>query len=101
MTCQHKGLTGEQGVLIPQANVKNLMLRDDVVEAVKNGDFHIYPVSHIQEGMSILTGEEMGELQDDGTYPDGTLNARIQIRLQDFAERVREFSGDGASGDED
>jgi predicted ATP-dependent protease len=98
-TCKHRGLTGEQGVLIPEANVKNLMLRDEVVDAVENGDFHIYPVSHVQDGMAILTGEEMGELQDDGTYPDGTLNARIQGRLQEFAERVREFSSDGVSGD--
>jgi lon-related putative ATP-dependent protease len=97
MTCQHRGLTGEQGVLIPQANVKNLMLRDEVIEAVDNGEFHIYPVSHVTEGMQILTGEPMGERQDDGTYPDETINARIQERLQEFAERVREFSSDGAS----
>ena len=84
--CRLKGLTGEQGVMIPHANVRNLMLRPDVVEAVKAGKFHIYSVGTIDEGIEVLTGVAAGALQADGNYPDGSINDRVQKKLQHFTE---------------
>jgi lon-related putative ATP-dependent protease len=89
--CQYKGLNGKQGVMIPEKNVKNLMLRRDVVEAVKKGKFHIYPVSTIAEGIEILTGMKAGELQEDGTYPEGTLFRMVDDKLKELAEMEKEF----------
>ena len=89
--CQARGLTGEQGVLIPQANVKDLMLRAEVREAVRNGQFHIYPIETVDQGMKRLTGLEMGARQDDGTYPAGSINERVAHRLEQFAEERAEF----------
>jgi lon-related putative ATP-dependent protease len=89
--CQHKGLNGEQGVIIPEKNVTNLMLRRDVVEAVKEGKFHIYPVSTVEEGIEILAGVEAGELQEDGTYPEGTVYRKVDDRLYQMAEMEKEF----------
>ncbi|UCE83566.1 MAG: AAA family ATPase [Deltaproteobacteria bacterium] len=89
--CNHKGLNGKQGVMIPDKNVKNLMLRRDVVEAVEKGKFHIYPVSTIEEGIEILTGMEAGERQEDGTYPEGTLFRKVDDKLKEMAEMEKEF----------
>ncbi len=88
--CKAKGLTGEQGVMIPVQNVKNLMLRNDVVEAVAAGRFRVYPVATIDEGIEILAGIPAGE-RADGSYPEGTINYRVEHRLKGFAERMREF----------
>jgi lon-related putative ATP-dependent protease len=96
--CEHKGLTGKQGVMIPEKNVNNLMLRRDVVEAVKKGKFHIYPVTTVEEGIEILTGMEAGEIQEDGTYPEGTLYQKVDDKLREMAEMEKEF---GKSKDED
>jgi lon-related putative ATP-dependent protease len=90
--CKLKGLTGEQGVLIPQSNVTHLMLRDEVVDAVREGKFHVYPVSSIDEGIEILTGVEAGEWDDEGNYPQGTVNYAVQSRLKELAEKVKSFS---------
>jgi lon-related putative ATP-dependent protease len=90
--CKLKGLNGEQGVLIPQSNVKHLMLRDEVVDAVRDGKFHIYPVSTIDEGIEILTGVEAGEQGEDDKYPQGTLNHAVQARLKELAEKVKSYS---------
>lgn len=89
--CKLKGLTGDQGVVIPQSNVKHLMLREDVIGAVEEGQFHIYPVSTIDEGIEVLTGVEAGEQQPDGTFPEGTVNRAVQERLRELAEKVKEF----------
>lgn len=89
--CRIKGLTGDQGVIIPEQNVRNLMLREDVVEAVEKGQFHIYPVKSIDEGVSILTEREAGERQPDGTYPPDTVNYEVDKRLRELAERLKEF----------
>jgi predicted ATP-dependent protease len=89
--CKVQGLTGEQGVIIPEQNVKNLMLREDVVEAVRQGKFHIYPVRTIDEGITVLTGLEGGERQEDGTYPEGTVNHAVQNRLRDLATKLKDF----------
>ena len=89
--CKHKGLTGKQGVMIPDKNVNNLMLRRDVVEAVQKGKFHIYPVTTVEEGIEILTGMKAGELQEDGSYPEGTLFRQVDDKLKEMAEVEKEF----------
>jgi len=89
--CKLKGLTGEQGVMIPKSNVQNLMLREEVVEAVREGKFHIWAVSTIDEGIEILTGVEAGERGPDGKFPEGTVNYRVERRLRELAERLQEF----------
>jgi predicted ATP-dependent protease len=87
--CRVRGLTGDQGVLIPAANVKNLMLREDVREAVAAAQFHIYPVSHVDEGIEVLTGIPAGEPDKEGNYPEGSLNALIVERLERVARTAR------------
>jgi lon-related putative ATP-dependent protease len=87
--CRARGLTGGQGVLIPAANVKNLMLRRDVVEAAAAGRFHVYPVETVDQGIEILTGVPAGERGATGQFPAGTLNFRVEQRLTEFAERAR------------
>ncbi len=90
--CAARGLSGEQGVLIPSANVEHLMLRSRVVEAVEAGTFHIYPVVTIDQGIELLTGLEAGEPDGDGTFPEGSVNARVAARLAELAKRAREFA---------
>jgi lon-related putative ATP-dependent protease len=85
--CKEKGLTGRQGVLIPRSNMKNLMLRHAVIEAVKRGRFHIYAVSTIEEGVEILTGMPAGKPDADGKYPDGTVYAAVQKKLRSFVDK--------------
>jgi predicted ATP-dependent protease len=86
--CKAKGFTGDQGVMIPVQNVKNVMLRPDVVEAVREGKFHIYPVSSIRQGIEILTGMPAGEKKD-GAYPEATINYLVEKRLRQFAEGMK------------
>lgn len=86
--CHARGLTGEQGVLIPAANTDNLMLRQDVVEAAREGKFHIYPVKTVDEGIALLTGVPAGELGD-GVYLPDSINGRVMARLALFAEKQR------------
>jgi predicted ATP-dependent protease len=92
--CRLKGLTGEQGVMIPRANLRNLMLRSDVVSAVKEGKFHIYAVGTIDEGLEVLTGVSAGQRQDDGHYPPETINDRVQRKLLHYAEQQRRLTGE-------
>jgi lon-related putative ATP-dependent protease len=90
--CQAKGLSGEQGVLIPAANVKHLMLRQDVISAVDEGRFHIYPVERIDQGIELLTGIPAGQRNEAGNYPEGSINYLVEQRLREFAERRLAFS---------
>lgn len=90
--CKHKGLTGKQGVIIPAKSVKDLMLRSDVVKAVKDGRFHIYPIKTIEQGVQILTGMRAGRMRKDGTYPPGSLFRLVDERLKDLAEKARAFA---------
>lgn len=85
--CKARGLTGQQGVLIPASNVGNLMLKREVIEAVSQGLFHIYPVATVDEGMEILTGLPAGQRNAAGHFPPETINARVEQRLVDYAER--------------
>lgn len=89
--CKEKGLTGEQGVILPAANVATLMLREDVVDAVAAGQFHIYPVNSIDEGIAILTGVPAGQRGPDGRFPQGTVNRRVDDALRDLAIRLKNF----------
>ncbi|RTL66706.1 MAG: ATP-binding protein [Hyphomicrobiales bacterium] len=90
--CKQRGLTKAQGVLIPKANVQHLMLRHDVVEAVKRGEFSVHAVSSINEGIEILTGVKAGSRGSDGRFPAGTINRLVEDKLRSFAERGRDFA---------
>ena len=92
--CQAAGLTGDQGVVIPESNVQNLMLREDVVEAVEQGRFHVYPIRSVNQGIEILTGRPAGERGPDGAFPEGTVNHLVDQRLREMAERLRSFARD-------
>jgi lon-related putative ATP-dependent protease len=85
--CRARGLTGDQGVLIPASNVKHLMLRHDVVEACADGRFRIYPVTTIDQGIELLTGVPAGERDAAGGYPEGSINALVEARLTELAEK--------------
>jgi predicted ATP-dependent protease len=89
--CQAKGLNGVQGVLIPHQNLRNLMLHEEVVDAVRQGQFHIYSARTIDEGIEILTGIPAGERRKDDTYPRSTINYFIDKRLKEMAERLKGF----------
>jgi lon-related putative ATP-dependent protease len=89
--CKAKGFTGKQGVMIPESNVQNLMLKEEIVEAVKAGKFHIYSVKTIDEGIEILTGTRAGERRKDGTFENETVNCIVDKRLWEMAEKLREY----------
>lgn len=95
--CRARGLTGDQGVLIPKANEQHLMLRDDVVEAVKSGKFAVHSVVSINQGIEILTGVKAGERGDEGRFPAGTINRLVEDKLRTFAERSRAFAGNAST----
>jgi lon-related putative ATP-dependent protease len=89
--CKARGLTGEQGVIIPASNVANLMLKNEVVEAVREGKFHVWPVETVDQGIEILTGVQAGKRDEQGQYPQGSVNQRVDQRLRDMAERLLSF----------
>ena len=93
--CKAKGLTGEQGAMIPASNVQNLMLKEEMVEAARNGKFRIYPVKTIDEGIEVLTGVAAGARREDGTFEEGTVNYLVDRRLREMAEKLREFQPAG------
>ncbi len=90
--CRARGLTGRQGVLIPRSNVKHLMLRRDVVDAVEAGEFAVYPVATVDEGIELLTGITAGERDAEERFPTDSINGRVEARLIDYSERMRAFS---------
>ena len=87
--CRARELTGSQGVMIPKDNVRDLVLRRDVIDAVEAGEFHIYAVSTIDEGIEVLTGVEAGELGDDGDYPEGAVHSLVERRLREMSRSAR------------
>jgi ATP-dependent Lon protease len=99
--CRAKGLTGKQGVMIPHLNVDDLMLRKDVVQAVKEGKFHIYPVKTIDQGIEILTGMEAGEGLVEGRFKEGTVNDRVDKKLRELGTKIKEFEGGEAGTKEE
>ncbi len=90
--CKEKGLNGENGVLIPTSNVKNLTLNNEILEAVKKGQFHIYPISSIDEGIEILTGVEAGQIDENGNYPQGTINYLVSEKLKKYAQNSAKYN---------
>jgi predicted ATP-dependent protease len=96
--CRLDGLTGDQGVMIPHQNLRNLMLREDVVEAIREGKFHIYAVKTISEGLEVLTGYPAGEPQVDGTYPEGTVNYLVAKRLLELNQSMRGYYAEVLAG---
>ena len=89
--CKKKGLTGTQAVLIPQSNVKHLMLRHDVVDAVEEGKFQIYPIESVDQAIEMLTGLKAGELNKQNKYPKGSVNYKVTTKLEEYAEIRHEF----------
>ncbi|MBN1191260.1 MAG: AAA family ATPase [Dehalococcoidales bacterium] len=97
--CRARGLSGEQGVLMPVKNLKHLMLRDEVVEAVEKGLFHIWAVDTVDEGISILTGVRAGKKKANGSYPAGTVNYLVDRKLREMADKLRSFAAPQKEGD--
>jgi lon-related putative ATP-dependent protease len=89
--CKSRGLDGKHGCVIPESNVKHLMLKEEIVEAIKAKKFHLYPVKKIDEGVEVLTGVPAGEMRKDGSYPEGTVNYLVQKNLNGLAERARQW----------
>ena len=98
--CNERGLTGEQGVLIPGANVRHLMLREDVVEAAKAGQFHIYPVSHVDEAIELLTGVPAGAPDAQGVVPQGSINRLVASQIAKMTALRRSFNRPSAADEE-
>jgi lon-related putative ATP-dependent protease len=99
--CKTKGLTGKQGVMIPAQNVQNLMLKQEIVDAVVTGQFHIWAVNHIDEGLEILTGIPAGQQLEDGSWPEGTVNYMVNDRLEKMVEGLQKFARGKESNDKD
>ena len=91
-TCHERGLTGSQGVLIPAASARDLMLRPDVIAAVAAGQFHVWTFETVDEGIAFLTGVAAGELQADGEYPPETVNGRAQLKLRHYARQRNRYT---------
>jgi predicted ATP-dependent protease len=92
--CKAKGFTGKQAVMIPESNVQNLMLKEEVVDAVAQGKFHIYPVKTIDEGIEVLTGVKAGKRRKDGTFEEDTVNDKVDKRLRNMVEKLRQFAAE-------
>jgi predicted ATP-dependent protease len=93
--CQAKGLTGAEGVLIPAANTRHLMLRRDVVDAVAAGTFHVYAAANVDQGLAVLTGLPAGTRDRAGVFTEGSVNARVEQRLVALARQARAFKTEG------
>ena len=92
--CNARGLTGRQGVIIPEANARHLMLRNDVVEAVRAARFHVHAVASVDEGIALLTGRPAGEPGRDGRFPEDSVNGAVQRALAANLARLKELRGD-------
>jgi predicted ATP-dependent protease len=88
-----RGLSGDQGVIIPASNVPHLMLRRDVREAVEQGRFSVHAIETVDDGIEVLTGLPAGRRDEDGHYPDGSINRLVEDRLATFSERMRAHAG--------
>src|SRR5699024_2441623 len=87
--CKLKGLTGNQGVIIPIQNVDDLMLKEEVLGAVEKEQFHVYSIKNVEEGIELLTGLPAGELKDDGTYTDGSVFQKVQEKINQYTEHLQ------------
>ena len=95
--CKAKGLTGVQGVMIPATNVRHLMLKPEVIDAVREGRFHVWAIEHVDQGIELLTGVAAGEQLSDGTYPEGTVHYLVDKRLRALADIAKEFAAPSAA----
>jgi predicted ATP-dependent protease len=98
--CCARGLRGGQGVIIPEANVKHLMLRPDVVEAAEEGRFHVWAVAHVDQAIELLTGMSAGIADAAGRFPRGSFNARVRARLEEFADIRHAFEKPAGTDEE-
>jgi predicted ATP-dependent protease len=98
--CKAKGLTGEQGVIIPRTNEQHLMLKEEVVQAVQDGRFHVWSVETIDQGIEILTGVPAGQRDEAGKYPEGSINFLVDKRLKELGEGLRKADGRDGKGKE-
>jgi predicted ATP-dependent protease len=98
-TCMARGLTGEQGVIIPATNIKHLMLREDVRKAAQAGEFSIYAIDTVDDGIELLTGMPAGERDDQGVFPEGSINRLVENTLTHYSERMQAYAARGAKGD--
>jgi lon-related putative ATP-dependent protease len=98
--CRARGLDGSHGVIIPRKNLKNLMVKKEVVDAVRDGKFAIYPIDRVEEGMEIFTGMPAGEMKEDGTYPEGTINYLVSKRLEELSTAMKEKKDEKNETDE-
>ena len=89
--CRIQGLTGTQGVIIPIENIEDLMLRDDVIEAVGQGKFHIFPVQTVEQGIEVLTGVRAGARSSEGKFEEGSVFALADQRLRELATLLKEY----------
>ena len=90
--CNKRGLTGEQGVIIPRSNIRHLMLKQSVVDAVQEQQFHIYAVDHVEQAMELLTDLPAGTTDGEGIFPEGSFNHLVQFRLAEWLALRRHFS---------
>lgn len=90
--CEHRGLTGEQGIIIPRTNVANLMLHEDVRKAIDEGKFHIYAIDTVDDGIEILTGLKAGKLDANGKYPEGSVNSLVQKSIEEYHDKYIKFA---------
>ena len=100
--CNASGLTGSQRVMVPKDNLKSLMMGDEIVQPATIGNFHIYAVATIDEGLDVLAGVAAGERQEDGSFPEGTVYHAVESQLDEFRKKARDHAGsdDDASDDE-
>ena len=99
--CRERGLDGSHGVIIPQDNVKHLMLREDVVDAVRRDEFSVFAVRHIDEAITLLTGERAGDRGEDGNFPEGSVNALVESQLIEYATARKSFAKEAMKNGED
>ena len=99
--CSERGLDGSHGVVIPRDNVKHLMLREDIVDAVRRDEFRVFAVSHIDEAIAILTGVDAGERGEDGKFTEGSVNFLVEGRLVDYATARKSFAKEASKSGED
>ncbi len=89
--CATRGLTGSEGVIIPVTNLRHLMLKEEVVDAIAEKQFSIYLVSTVDEAVSLLTGRDAGERDKEGVYPEDSINGRVEVTLLRFAQDLQKY----------
>jgi predicted ATP-dependent protease len=99
--CSERGLDGSHGVIIPQDNVKHLMLREDVVDAVRRDEFRVFAIRHVDEAIAILTGVDAGERDENGSFPEGSVNGLVEGQLIEYATARKSFAKEAVKNGED